>query len=103
MNAIQQAIEAAGGPSKLAAGLGVTPQAVCFWRDGMRRLPFEHGPAIERLAGGAVTRQQLFPDDWQRVWPEMAAGDGGEPRHPVIASAPAAINQAPSAQGVVNA
>lgn len=97
MNAIQQAIEAAGGPSKLAAGLGVTPQAVCFWRDGLRRLPFEHGPAIERLAGGAVTRQQLFPDDWRRVWPEMEMVDEITPATPVIPSAPAAPSPAVSA------
>lgn len=102
MNAIQQAIEAAGGPSKLAAGLGVTPQAVCFWRDGLRRLPFEHGPEIERMAGGVVTRRQLFPDDWQRVWPEMETADDGTNSDPVIQSAPAALNPAPSAQGVVN-
>jgi DNA-binding transcriptional regulator YdaS (Cro superfamily) len=80
MNAIQQAIDAAGGPSRMAAALGVTAQAVCFWRDGKRRLPFDHGPAIERLAGGVVTRQQLFPNDWRRVWPELVTGghDGGQ-------------------------
>lgn len=90
MNAIQQAIDAAGGPSKLAAGLGVTAQAVCFWRDGKRRLPFDHGPAIERLAGGVVTRQQLFPNDWRRVWPELAqTSPTGGPIPTVIASAPA--------------
>ena len=98
MNAIQQAIDAAGGPSKLAAGLGVTAQAVCFWRDGKRRLPFDHGPAIERLAGGVVTRQQLFPNDWRRVWPELAAGDyGGDTTPTVIPSAPAPQPTAQSA------
>ena len=90
MNAIQQAIDAAGGPSKLAAGLGVTAQAVCFWRDGKRRLPFDHGPAIERLAGGAVTRQQLFPNDWQRVWPELAGVADADVTPTVIPSAQAA-------------
>jgi DNA-binding transcriptional regulator YdaS (Cro superfamily) len=32
-----------------------------------------HCSEIERLTGGAVTRQELHPDDWQVIWPELAA------------------------------
>jgi DNA-binding transcriptional regulator YdaS (Cro superfamily) len=28
---------------------------------------------IWRETGGIVTRQDLRPDDWQRIWPELAA------------------------------
>lgn len=28
--------------------------------------------AIERATGGAVTRRDLRPDDWQDIWPELA-------------------------------
>jgi DNA-binding transcriptional regulator YdaS (Cro superfamily) len=31
--------------------------------------------SIERSTGGAVTRRDLRPDDWQDIWPELA-GDG---------------------------
>jgi DNA-binding transcriptional regulator YdaS (Cro superfamily) len=45
---------------------------VYFWRSGKRGLPHEHGASIERLTGGAVTRKDLWPQDWQRIWPELA-------------------------------
>ena len=32
-----------------------------------------NGADIERITAGAVTRRDLRPDDWQRVWPELAA------------------------------
>ncbi len=28
---------------------------------------------IERESGGVVTRMDLRPDDWHRIWPELAA------------------------------
>ncbi|MCL2656846.1 MAG: helix-turn-helix domain-containing protein [Betaproteobacteria bacterium] len=65
MKTIVNAIALLGGPSKAAATLNVTIQAVCFWRDGKRRLPAERCPAIERATGGAVTCEELRPDvDW---------------------------------------
>lgn len=30
------------------------------------------GADIERITGGAVTRQNLRPDDYARIWPELA-------------------------------
>lgn len=72
MNQIGRAAELVGGITKLAAVLGVTPQAVVFWRDGKRRLPVEACPAIERATHGAVGRKDLRPDDWQLIWPELA-------------------------------
>ena len=29
--------------------------------------------SIERESGGAVTRRDLRPDDWERIWPELSA------------------------------
>ncbi|MCP1679434.1 transcriptional regulator [Kerstersia gyiorum] len=72
MNAIELAISVLGSASSLARILGVTPQAVCFWRDGKRSIPIEHCAAIERATNGAVTRKDLRPDDWHRIWPELA-------------------------------
>jgi DNA-binding transcriptional regulator YdaS (Cro superfamily) len=28
--------------------------------------------AIEEFTEGQVTRKDLFPNDWQRIWPELA-------------------------------
>ena len=66
MNAtgLEKAIEAVGGPSKLAAAIGVTPQVVTNWRS--RGVPAEHCPSIERAtrtAGKAVVLcEELRPD-----------------------------------------
>ena len=72
MDAISRAIEAAGGPAALARQLGVTTQAVCFWRDGRRAVPEKHGADIERACHRLITRKDLWPDTWQRTWPELA-------------------------------
>lgn len=69
---IREAIDAAGGPPAVAALLGVSVQAVYFWRSGKRRLPPEHCAALEAASGGRVTRRDLRPSDWSRIWPEMA-------------------------------
>lgn len=72
MNAIERAINIAGNATRLANILGVSVQAVCFWRDGRRGIPAEKCTAIERATGGAVTRRDLRPDDWREIWPELA-------------------------------
>jgi len=65
MNAFSKAIEIIGGPSRTALLLEVTPQAVCFWRDGKRKLPAENCPRIERATNGAVRCEELRPDvEW---------------------------------------
>ena len=65
MNSITKAIQLAGSASRLAAALKVTPQAVCFWRDGLRKLPAELCIHIEKATQGAVRCEDLRPDvDW---------------------------------------
>lgn len=73
MKPIQEAISIAGSVTKLAKELGVTPQAVCFWRDGRRETPADKCPLIERMTG--VSCERLRPDvAWQvlRNTPELA-------------------------------
>ena len=62
MNAIQTAIAEVGSLSKMAAALGVTPQAVAFWRDGLRTMPADRCPDIEKITAGVVTCEMLRPD-----------------------------------------
>lgn len=73
---IELGIRIAGSASELARRLGVTTQAVCFWRDGKRKIPEALGARIERATDGKVTRQRLWPNDWREIWPELALVDG---------------------------
>lgn len=58
--------------ASLARKLGISPVLVSQWRNGIRPIPIERCPDIERATEGAVTRRDLRPDDWQRIWPELA-------------------------------
>jgi len=65
MEPIARAVEILGGPTKVALILGVTPQAVCFWRGGHRRFPAEYCPNIEKATDGVIRCEDLRPDvDW---------------------------------------
>lgn len=66
---IDKACAAAGGLAKLAACIGQSAQTVSNWR--VRGVPILHCLAIEQATAGAVTRRDLRPDDWQRIWPEL--------------------------------
>lgn len=46
---------------------------------GEKQVPVDHGASIEQFTGGAVTRQQMFPNDWQRIWPELTTPDATHP------------------------
>ena len=68
-----------GRALRLAQHLRVVPSFVNKMATGERPVPFEHGAAIEAFTGGAVSRQDLFPEDWQRIWPELAAYEAAQP------------------------
>ena len=69
---IDEAAKVLGSQVALAALLGVTKGAVNQWKAAGRQVPIEHCLSIERLTGGAVTRRDLRPDDWDRIWPDLA-------------------------------
>jgi DNA-binding transcriptional regulator YdaS (Cro superfamily) len=67
------AVEAAGGPRKVAdaivtAGRKCTPQAVSQWR----QVPDVHVRLVERLCAGRYTRYQLRPDIFGEAGSEVA-------------------------------
>ena len=70
----------------LSRATGAHEPDVSRWVTGKRPVPVRYGVAIEQFTGGAVTRQELFPATWQRIWPELA-------------SLPPATAPAPLAQG----
>ena len=63
--AVLVAISIAGSASKIAEACGVTVQAVCFWRDGLRKIPAQQCMKVEQLTDGRVTCEELRRDlDW---------------------------------------
>lgn len=75
--ALNTAAKACGGFASLAEKLGASPQAVSNWKT--RGVPIEHCTAIEQAAGGVVTRRDLRPDDWERIWPELVTAEHPAP------------------------
>jgi len=65
-------IDKLGGPTAVARLLNVKPPSVHAWRNG--GIPDDKlirlAPTLEKA--GIATRQQLRPDDWQQIWPELA-------------------------------
>ena len=60
-DALQRAVNAAGGQSQLATQLGVTQSTVWYWLARSKRgLPAEHVVAVETATG--VKRHDLRPD-----------------------------------------
>lgn len=60
-----------GASASLAARIGVTPGFISQWRSGHRPVPIERCAEIEAATDGVVTRKDLRPDDWQKIWPEL--------------------------------
>ena len=58
---LKKALDAAGGPVKLARALGIVPSAVTQWT----RVPPRHLPRVEKLTGmsGEELRPDLYPRD----------------------------------------
>lgn len=70
--ALKRAITIAGSQSALGRKLGRSQALVYKWLNSANPLGPAHCSAIERVTGGAVTRRDLRPDDWQEIWPELA-------------------------------
>jgi len=62
-----------GRLAALAKEINAYPSDLSRWADGKRPIPFHYGAPIELATGKAVTRQEMFPNDWQRHWPELAS------------------------------
>lgn len=80
-----------GEAARMAEALCVQYALVAQWASGVRQVPAEHCPAVERATAGAVTCEEMRPDvRWHRVrdrkWPNPA----GRPLIDVSAAAPTA-------------
>lgn len=61
-----------GSAVNLAKAISGYSSDVCDWANGYRRVPPARCVAIEKATGGVVTRRDLRPDDWMKIWPELA-------------------------------
>lgn len=61
-----------GNQSYLAKKTGIAPAFINQIARGVRSVPVQSAAAIENATNGAVTRQEMFPDDWEKIWPELA-------------------------------
>ena len=78
MDALSKAITAAGSQAALATVCGVVQGAVANWK-ARGRVPPEYGARIEEATG--VMRWELFPEDWQAIWPELVGARGAPAVH----------------------
>jgi DNA-binding transcriptional regulator YdaS (Cro superfamily) len=61
-----------GKATTLAASLGIPLSYLSQMAGGLRAVTPERASAIELATDKEVTRQELRPDDWQAIWPELA-------------------------------
>ena len=62
-----------GAKSQIARALGIPPQLVGQWANGVRAVPIARCSQIEQATQKVVTRRDLRPDDWMVIWPELIA------------------------------
>ena len=62
-----------GRAAALAARLdGVSPSYLSQMASGKASISPKRAAEIEAITNKAVTRQEMFPNDWQTIWPELA-------------------------------
>jgi DNA-binding transcriptional regulator YdaS (Cro superfamily) len=72
MNLHEYLSQERGRQASLAKAIGAHAPDISRWADGSRAIPFHFGAPIELATGGQVTRKEMFPCDWERLWPELA-------------------------------
>lgn len=76
---VSRAVTKVGGVTKMANILGVTPPTVSQWISGVRSVPPRQCYAIEQASQCEVTRRELRPNDWWRIWPELVTDEHPAP------------------------
>jgi len=62
---LREYLSKAGAGTALAKKLDISPVLVSQWCNGVRRVPAERCPDIERATGGSVRCEDLRPEiDW---------------------------------------
>jgi DNA-binding transcriptional regulator YdaS (Cro superfamily) len=56
---------------ELAQKVGVSQSMISQIANGSRPCPIPTCVLIEAATGGQVSRKDLRPDDWEKIWPEL--------------------------------
>ncbi|MGK5031481.1 transcriptional regulator [Janthinobacterium sp. MDT1-19] len=64
-------VKGRGSQRDLADKIGITPVLISQWANALRPVPPERCVEIERATGGEVSRKDLRPEDWYKIWPEL--------------------------------
>lgn len=70
-----------GCATKLASELGVSLSYLSQMASGSAPISPERCVAIEGATSRQVTRKDLRPDDWERIWPELAEQSAPDAEH----------------------
>ena len=79
MNLIDWLKQEHGRQAALARHLGIKPPQVADWISRDKPVPIVHMAAIEEFTCGCVTRKEMRPGDWARIWPELATAADDQP------------------------
>ncbi|AKP34690.1 MULTISPECIES: transcriptional regulator [Yersinia] len=60
-----------GGAKKLASEINVSSSYLSQMSSGQSPISPARCVEIEVATGGVVSRQDLRPNDWQKIWPEL--------------------------------
>lgn len=69
-----------GRAAALADRIGVSPSYLSQMASGKAPISPIRGSEIELQTGGVVTRQEMFVEDWMRIWPELKPLPKRKPR-----------------------
>lgn len=72
---LQKAFRLAGGPKAVIPLLGISQAGFYLYRNHKREFPTEYCAVLEAATNGLVTRRELRPDDWWKIWPELVDAD----------------------------
>lgn len=61
-----------GGQTNMAKSLGVSRSQMSQMVSGHCPISNERCVVIENLTSGLVSRKDLKPDSWEKIWPELA-------------------------------
>ena len=65
-----------GAMSRLAEAIKAHAPDVSMWSSGKKSVPVNRCVQIEAETKGLVRRQDLRPNDWHQIWPELIGTDG---------------------------
>lgn len=61
-----------GEKSRLAEEMGISLSYLLQLASTAAPISPTRAVEIEKLTNGAVTRKDMFPNDWEKIWPELA-------------------------------